>query len=115
VINTTVIGGLSKLLSYFKKEYNPESIITYADRRYGEGLSYSQCGFSFLRKSSPSYFYINRTYTTRYSRQSYQKHLLQDKLEIFDPVLTEWQNMQLNGYDRIWDCGVNVYVWDKEQ
>ena len=40
----------------------------------------------------------------------YQKHKLKDKLQIFDPNLTEWQNMQLNGYDRIWDCGNFVFV-----
>jgi len=38
------------------------------------------------------------------------KHNLKDKLQIFDPNLTEWQNMQLNNYDRIWDCGNFVFV-----
>ena len=30
---------------------------------------------------------------------------------MFDPHLTEWQNMQLNGYDRIWDCGHYKFEW----
>jgi hypothetical protein len=37
--------------------------------------------------------------------------MLNEKLEVFDPSLTEWQNMQLNGYDRIWDCGCNAYEY----
>ena len=39
----------------------------------------------------------------------YQKHMLQEKLEKFDPELTEWENMVKNGYDRIWDCGTILY------
>ena len=30
-------------------------------------------------------------------------------LEEFDSDLTEWQNMQLNDYDRIWDCGNYIF------
>jgi hypothetical protein len=35
--------------------------------------------------------------------------MLKDKLKDFDPVLSEWENMQMNGYDRIWDCGNFIY------
>ena len=41
----------------------------------------------------------------------YQKHKLPKLLEAFDANLTEWQNMQNNGYDRIWDCGNDVWKW----
>ena len=103
-INASTIGGLSKLL----KQIDSKSIITYADLRFGEGLSYLKCGFEYIGRSSPSYFYIRNG--SRINRLNFQKHLLQDKLDIFDPTLTEWQNMQLNGYDRIWDCGVVKYT-----
>jgi len=33
VSNTNVLGGASKLFSYFVKNYNPTNIISYADRR----------------------------------------------------------------------------------
>jgi len=105
--NTSVIGGLSKLLSYFKKEYNPESIITYADARYGEGTGYLNSDFVYKELTSPNYYYIKNQ--GRESRIKYQKHKLKDLLESFDSNLTEWQNMQLNGFDRIWDCGNYVY------
>lgn len=36
-----------------------------------------------------------------------------NELPIFDINLTNWENMQLNGYDRIWDCGYIKYEWDK--
>ena len=55
-----------------------------------------------------------KNYTNRISRLQFQKHMLESKLEIFDSNLTEWENMQLNGYDRIWDCGNYVYEWNKQ-
>jgi hypothetical protein len=29
-------------------------------------------------------------------------------------LLSEWANMVKNGYDRIWDCGNKVFVYNKE-
>jgi len=40
-----------------------------------------------------------------YYRTNFRKKLLAKKLKVYDEKLTEWQNMQLNNYDRIWDCG----------
>ena len=36
--STSVVGGASKLLSYFIKTYHPKKIISYADRRWTDGL-----------------------------------------------------------------------------
>jgi hypothetical protein len=41
----------------------------------------------------------------------FQKHKLSKKLSIFDANKTEWDNMIVNGYDRIWDCGNRKFVW----
>ena len=57
-----------------------------------------------------NYFYT-KNYSHLFSRNQFQKHLLQQKLKKFDPKLSEWENMQLNGYDRIWDCGNLVFAF----
>ena len=106
----SVIGAFSKLLSYFCSSHQG-SIITYSDIRLGLDSFYKKVGFQFINRSEPNYYYIKEG-CNRESRLKYQKHLLKDKLKIFDPILTEWQNMQLNNYDRIWDCGNLVYVID---
>jgi len=111
--NTSVIGGFSKLLSYFVKNFSPKNILSYADRRYSTGGVYDKCGFTQLKTSKPNYFYIEKD-LTRSSRVKYQKHKLSQILDIFDPILTEWQNMQLNDYDRIWDCGNLVFLYECE-
>ena len=42
-----VLGGAGKLLKYFERNYNPKSIITYADRSYSQGNMYKQIGFKY--------------------------------------------------------------------
>ena len=48
-------------------------------------------------------FYIKNK--NLYNRMNFQKHKLKKLLSTYDPLLSEWENMKLNGYDRIWDCG----------
>lgn len=104
------VGGMGKLFNLFLKEYNPKSIITYADIRWNTGKSYESIGFSRSDDSLPGYYYT-KDYKILENRLKYQKHKLPNMLSDFDPGLTEWENMQNNGYDRIWDCGNKVFTW----
>jgi hypothetical protein len=38
---------------------------------------------------------------------------LKEKLLTFNPELSEWENMKLNGYDKFWDNGKLVWIWRK--
>lgn len=106
----TVIGGASRLFKYFIKNYNPLSIITYSDRRFGEGGVYLNCGFKFEGYTPPSYHYFNKKKTNiLLSRVKFQKHKLIDFYN-YNKNLTEWEIMQKEGYDRIWDCGHCKYT-----
>ena len=106
--NTTIRGGLSKFIKNIARLYPNKKIVTYADARYGTGKSYIKSGFRYMGLTSPGYFYT-KNYAQRLNRMNFQKHKLKDILNIFDPNLTEWENMHLNGYDRIWDAGNYVY------
>jgi len=107
--NYSVVGGASKLFSHFTKHHKG-SIITFADKRFGDGKVYLNCGFERLQDTKSNYWYFHKDnpYNT-YSRVKFQKHKLEKLLDIFDPDLSEYQNMLLNKYDRIWDCGNAVY------
>ena len=48
-------------------------------------------------------------YLKRYHKGNFTKSKISKKCDVFDEKLTEWENMQLNGYDRIWDCGLMVF------
>ena len=106
-IGYQVIGGASKLLSYFKKNYKG-SIISYADRRYSNGKLYEAIGFKLIDKSQPNYFYVK--WTQKLSRYQCQKHKLKNILKNkFNSDLSESENMQLNGFDKIYDCGNLIF------
>jgi very-short-patch-repair endonuclease/rubrerythrin len=108
LLNTQVIGGASKLLNYFVKNYFPKSIVTFADRRYSNGKLYFNLGFEFVGYTEPN-FYVLKDYKIRENRIKYQKHKL-NKLDRFDESLSAWENLQMNGYDRIWDCGNMKFI-----
>lgn len=103
-----VIGGFSKMLKYFIKNYNPSKIETFADIRWS-GVNpiktvYFKNGFKFIGKTPPNYWYIkNDKYSNRYHRFVFRKDVLVK--EGYDKNLTEWEIMKIKGYDRIWDCG----------
>lgn len=109
----SIVGGASRLFTYFLKKYQTKSIITYSDFSLMSGSVYSHLGFKHQHYSPPSYFYT-KDYKTVTHRINFQKKKLASKLNLFDPALTEWQNMQNNGYDRIWDCGNDVWVYQQD-
>ena len=106
-----IIGGASKLFTFFLKNYTPTSIVSYNDRRYFDGNVYMKLNFNFVGNTKPNYFYVIDNYQHLQNRMSWQKYKLKDKLSIFDETLSEWENMKINGFDRIWDCGNGKWVW----
>lgn len=105
-----VVGIGDKLLKFFERQYKPLQIITYADKRWSMGNFYYKLNFKLDHISAPNYWYIPYGGKYRYHRFNFRKNVLSSKLEIFDDELTEWQNMQLNQYDRVWDCGNLVFI-----
>lgn len=103
ILNTTVIGGASKLFKYFLENYRPKEVISYADRRYFDGGLYLNLGFTFTSSTKPNYWYITKNHITKTHRYNYRK----DKLvkEGYDPLKTEKEIMSERGYLKIYDCG----------
>ena len=67
-----------------------------------------QIGFNLVGHSVPSYSWVKGTQI--YSRSQTQKHKLKVLLgEHFNESLTEAENMQSNGFYRIWDCGNMIF------
>lgn len=106
--HTNVPGGFSKLLRHFIKEFHPEKIITFADKRFSQNSNiYNKNGFKLVNETKPNYFYIKNGIL--FSRQKFQKHKLKNKISNFDKNKTEAENMFANNYRRIWDCGHYKY------
>lgn len=73
-LDTTVIGGASKLLKHFVNEVNPIEIISYADKRWSTGNLYEKLNFKLSHESQPSYFYVVND--KRENRFKYRKDIL---------------------------------------
>jgi hypothetical protein len=101
-INTNVIGGASKLLNYFIKEWKPNRLISFADKSWSNGDLYQKLGFYIKSVSYPNYSYlIDRS---RSNKQKWKKSNLA-KMG-FDEGLSESKIMEDNfGAYKIFDCG----------
>jgi len=113
------IGCASRLFKYFIKKYNPESIISYANRRiaFKNNNLYKTLGFNFINISEANYYYWDPNNPEKlYHRSAFQKHKLKDKKEtkeFYDENKTEAQIMKEAGFLRIYDSGHLVYEWRK--
>ena len=105
-------GIASRLFQQFVSDYSPRAVISYADRRWSEGHLYRTLGFNFIGNSEPGYSYVYPDNEVREHRLNYTKEIIVEKMA-GDPQLTEWENMKIFGYDRIWDCGEATFMWKK--
>ena len=104
-LNISVIGGASKLLKHFIKNYKPNIIVTFANNRWSDGGLYEKIGFNFSHNSKPSYKYlVNNVLKDRFN---YRKDVLVK--EGFDESKTEFEIMDERGFPRLYDCGNKVY------
>lgn len=92
----SVIGGASKMLSYFINKHSPTRIISYADRDWSVGELYEKIGFNFCYYTKPDYKYL-----INYKRV----HKSNFKKSIIGGNLSEFEEMRNKGINRIWDCG----------
>lgn len=110
----SVVGGLSKAVAYFERTAKPQSIVSYADLRWGTGKSYERAGFSFSHRTSPARWYAHRSGAD--GRMLHRMHVQRHRLPVllgngFNPAKSAEANLRENGYLSIGDCGNNVYTW----
>ena len=103
-----VVGGFSKLLSHFKKNYEWKSIYSFADRRWSEGNVYLKNGFTLEETQRPDYKYIIGD--ERKHKFNFRHNSLKKILEVYDPEKSEFENTYANGIYRIYDCGLLKFV-----
>jgi len=111
-LNTTILGGASKIFQHFLLN-NPHiiEIISYADRCWSNASNnlYKTLGFELSGITSPNYQYV--VGNMRESRIKYQKHKL--IAEGFDKNKTEHEIMLDRLIFRIYDCGNLKYAFNR--
>lgn len=105
-LNTTVVGGFSKLLKYFISKYNPSSIETYSDNLISNGDLYEKMGFEYVHDSNPGYWYVING--IREHRFNWRK---QNLVKMgFDPNKSENEIMLELGFYRIYNAGNKKWI-----
>lgn len=98
------MGELLKEGKRYAKQRGCNTIVTFSDHCVSDGELYSKLGFTYDKETAPDYKYIVN---------DERKHKFGYRLKRFrnDPDLrhvkgmTEKELAQLNGLERIWDCG----------
>jgi hypothetical protein len=104
--SSVVHGAVGKFLSYIRKNLIIDTMVSYADLRYGSGNVYLNNGFSYVKDTNPGYWYhLNNTV---YHRLSWSKAKLV-KLG-YDSNKTEFEIMDEIGALRIYDAGHKKYI-----
>lgn len=102
-LNTTVVGGLSKLLHHIKTVFKNSTITTYCDRDISNGSGYISSGFEIVEYTKPGYFWTDGHEII--SRYKTQKSQLAKWLSTYNPNESESINMFRAGYLRYWNTG----------
>jgi len=100
-LNCSVIGGASKLLTHFIKNYNPINIISFSNNDYSYGDLYKILNFKIMKILKPDYSYIYDNH--RKHKFGFRKNKLQ-KMG-FDINKTEHEICLENNIYRIYDSG----------
>ena len=105
LINTSVVGGGSKILKYFIKKYNPMRIISFADLDWSKGFLYEKLGFKMISKLNPDYKYVVKN--MRVNKQRFTKKKLVKMGH--DINISESKIMRDLNINRIYGCGQLKY------
>lgn len=91
--NCTIIGGASRLLRSFEKEYSPDILVSYSDNDYFIGTVYSKLGFVSYPVTRPRYYWnLNNKEIKR--EQTQLKYLLKQYPELYKESLLQSGNKE---------------------
>lgn len=100
LLSNSIVGGASKLLSYFEKTIIPINIISYAKRDYSIGKLYEKLNFILIKKTEPGYYWIING--KRKHRYSFRKDKIINEENKNKSAI---QIMHDLGYIRVFDSG----------
>ena len=111
-LNYKVVGGASKMMSYFVKTYNPKEIITFADKRWSVGNVYYKLGFELYNESKPNYYYVIGD--KKFYRYNFRKEILKKKYGCPENM-SEREFCFNQKWYRIYDCGCLCFKWNNKE
>jgi len=105
-------GIASKIFKTFLKDFDPEMVISYADRRWSTGGLYKALGFIEKEPTKPNYWYFKPHSLKREHRFVHRKDKIKNLVENGE-FKTEAEIQKELGYFKIWDCGSLKFEYRK--
>lgn len=114
-LDTTVVGGASKLFKYFISEYEPQEVRSFSDRAHTQGSLYKVLGFCQDHVSDPGYMWVDLKTDMAYARNNAQKSNIRKFLkdDTIDLTKSETQIMSEHNFVQVFDSGVILWIWKK--
>ena len=115
-LNTSVVGGASKLFSYFVEKYQPSRIRSFSDRAHTRGNLYDRLGFKEVTRSGPNYVWVDvetdkACHRANAQKQNIKKFLHDDSIDLSK---TEREIMVEHGFVQVFDSGTITWEWKRE-
>lgn len=109
-LHYNIINGFNTLLKFSVNILKATTMTYIGDRRFIHRDV--ERSFNYNGKTPPDYWYLitGEKYLRRYNKSEFTIDKILEKFPNADPNLSEWENMKLLGYDRIWDCGSKKYI-----
>ena len=107
-LNTQVIGGFSRLIKYFCKEYNCNYIVSYVYKAWFNGKGYNSVGFNIIKENLPTYYYIlsgKRMHKSMFRKSKLNKMYKNKIIKNYKDNMTEGEICMENKIYKIYDCG----------
>ena len=94
-LNHQVLGGISKLWLYFLRNFNPDYVVIYIDKRFSQGSIFEKLGFTKLKSTSPKAWVFGKGIKGLRCESNYFK-------------------ISSSQY-KVWDCGTYKLGWCSSQ
>lgn len=107
-----VVGGAERLFTYFIRNFNPESIISYCDRAKFSGAVYERLGMELVAVTEPAKVWScgSDKITDNLLRQRGFDQLFNAN---FGKGTSNEDLMLQHGWLPVYDCGQSVYGWHR--
>lgn len=102
-----VLGGFSKLLKHFRKNFSYDFIDSFSENRYSFGDVYLKNGFEKIKEIRSDYWYVIQD--ERKHKFGFRKDAIRKKFQINDETLTEREMMSNLGFLRIYNAGLTKW------
>ena len=108
-LNTSVVGGASKLFKHFLQNNTDLDILSYSDLSHTSGKLYEMLGFKCESLSDPGYMWVDPNTDKYFTRNRCQKQYISQIVPDANLNMTEKEIMSSHGYVQVFDSG--SYRW----